>query len=209
VAYHYMPPLETERLALRPFCLDDLETIHHILDIDLQFAENNESPGTIDDRRSWLEWTIASYDEYAKLYQPPYGERAVVRQADDTLVGACGLVPALGPFALLTVDAARSPAREETQLTPEVGLFWALASSCWGQGYATEAAGALIRYAFQTLNLRRIIATTEYANLRSQAVMRRLGMRLARNPFPDPPWFQVVGTLENQVVAPQSGQDPS
>jgi len=36
---------------------------------------------------------------------------------------------------------------------------------------------------------------TEYDNLASQGVMRRLGMKLEKTPFPDPPWLQVVGIL--------------
>ncbi len=34
-----MPPLQTERLIIRPFTMDDLDTIHHILDVEL--AEGN------------------------------------------------------------------------------------------------------------------------------------------------------------------------
>jgi hypothetical protein len=33
-------------------------------------------------------------------------------------------------------------------------------------------------------------------------VMRKLGMTLARNPFPDPPWLQVVGVLQNRSQEP-------
>ncbi len=54
-----------------------------------------------------------------------------------------------------------------------------------------------MNYAFDTLRVRRIVATTEHDNAGSQGVMRRLGMRLERNPFPEPPWLQVVGVLDN------------
>ena len=66
-----------------------------------------------------------------------------------------------------------------------------------GRGYATEAARALISYAFDELDLRRIVATTEHENLRSVAVMRRLGMTIERNPEAEPHWFQTVGVLAN------------
>jgi RimJ/RimL family protein N-acetyltransferase len=46
------------------------------------------------------------------------------------------------------------------------------------------------------MQLRRLIATTEYDNAASQAVMRKLGMRLVHNPNPEPAWFQVVGCLD-------------
>jgi hypothetical protein len=45
-------------------------------------------------------------------------------------------------------------------------------------------------------HLGRVVATTEFTNVRSQAVMRKLGMRILRNPEPEPPWFQTVGVLE-------------
>ena len=72
-------------------------------------------------------------------------------------------------------------------------------SGLQGQGYATEAARALVDYAFQHLRLKRIIATTTYAKAASMGVMRKLGMHLERNPYPEPPWLQVVGVLENDA----------
>ena len=64
------------------------------------------------------------------------------------------------------------------------------------QGYAAEAARAVVNYAFGALNLGRIVATTQFDNVASMGVMRRLGIPIEKNPFSDPPWFQVVGTLE-------------
>ena len=51
----------------------------------------------------------------------------------------------------------------------------------------------MIDYAFGELRLWRILATTQYDNLASQAVMRKLGMTVTRNPLPEPAWMQVVG----------------
>jgi RimJ/RimL family protein N-acetyltransferase len=56
----------------------------------------------------------------------------------------------------------------------EVG--WRLARRAWGHGYATEAALAALHYGFETMELSEIVAVTVPANLRSQAVMRRIGM---------------------------------
>jgi RimJ/RimL family protein N-acetyltransferase len=53
---------------------------------------------------------------------------------------------------------------------------WRLARSAWGHGYATEAAHAVLRYGFETVGLPEILAITTATNVRSQAVMRRLGM---------------------------------
>ena len=50
----------------------------------------------------------------------------------------------------------------------------------------------MVEHAFQNLGLRRVVATTTYDNQGSMGVMRKLGMQIERNPFPDPPWMQVV-----------------
>ena len=81
--------------------------------------------------------------------------------------------------------------------TPEVGLYYAISPAHRRQGYATEAARALIDYAFQHLHLRRILATTESDTLPSHSVMRKLGMHIQPNPLPNPPWLQTVGLLES------------
>jgi RimJ/RimL family protein N-acetyltransferase len=53
---------------------------------------------------------------------------------------------------------------------------WRLARPAWGHGYATEAALAALEYGFGALGLPEIVAVTMARNLRSQAVMRRIGM---------------------------------
>ena len=54
---------------------------------------------------------------------------------------------------------------------------WRLARPAWGHGYATEAARAVLEYGFDVLGLAEILAITATGNVRSRAVMRRLGMR--------------------------------
>ena len=57
-----------------------------------------------------------------------------------------------------------------------VELGWRLARPAWGHGYATEAALAAAGYGFAVMGLPEIFAVTTAGNLRSQAVMRRIGM---------------------------------
>ena len=65
----------------------------------------------------------------------------------------------------------------DAHFTPAVEIGWRLASSAWGQGYATEAAACALRYGFHALALPEIVSFTAPANLNSLAVMRRLGMQ--------------------------------
>jgi hypothetical protein len=48
------------------------------------------------------------------------------------------------------------------------------------------------------LNLARLVAGTERSNTASIGVMRAMGMTIEENPFPEPPWFQIIGTLGSQ-----------
>jgi RimJ/RimL family protein N-acetyltransferase len=73
--------------------------------------------------------------------------------------------------------------------TTEFDLFWTIDPYHQRQGSATEAAQAMIEYAFKQLRLKRVIATTEYANVASQGVMVKLGMKIARYPSPHPSWL--------------------
>lgn len=198
-----VPPLETSRLLVRPFTRDDEEDAHRLFDIELADASTGSSGALSRElRRAWLEWTVLNYEQLSLLYQPPYGERAVTLKDTGEIVGAVGYTPCLAPFGQLpSWGGAGSPAL----FTPEFGLYWATSPAHRCRGYATEAARALIDYAFEYLRLQRIVATTEHENLASQAVMRRLGMRLETNPLPDPPWFQVVGILENPAILPLLG----
>jgi RimJ/RimL family protein N-acetyltransferase len=60
--------------------------------------------------------------------------------------------------------------------TPAVEIGWRLAKEYWGSGYATEGAMAARDFAFQRLGLSELVAFTIPANLRSQAVMKKIGM---------------------------------
>ena len=84
-----VPPLETERLVIRPFTMADLDDIHRILDIDLMTADfGTEGDNTRNEREQWLQWTILSYEALAKLNQPPYGDRAIVLKQTQQVIGA-------------------------------------------------------------------------------------------------------------------------
>jgi ribosomal-protein-alanine N-acetyltransferase len=174
-----MPPLESARLTVRELAAGDRAALEHIAGAD---------------RERWLTWTVSSYEQLAELHQPPYGERAVVLRESGRLVGLVGLVPALGPFGLLPAWPEPGPLHR-----PEVGLYWEVDPAHRRRGVASEAAAMVVAHAFAELRLARIVATTEHANLASIGVMRRLGMRIERNPGPEPAWLQVVGILDAEA----------
>ena len=82
---------------------------------------------------------------------------AVESRVDGELLGFCGLM--LAPEPLKGVE-----------------IGWRLKRSAWGQGFATEAALVSLDWAWQNLDVLEIISFTVPANLRSRAVMERIGM---------------------------------
>ena len=189
--------METERLIIRPFILDDLLVIHRILDQTLGNGSKVDDEAALVERRSWLEWSILSQEWLTKMGQFPYGDRAVTLKSTQAVIGAAGYVPLVDVYD--QIPELRSSVVPSKYRIPEVGLFWAVDPTYQRQGYASEAAQGLIDYAFKHLRLKRILATTEYENIASQGVMQKVGMKMTRNPWPTPQWLQVVGVMENNI----------
>lgn len=149
--------IETERLILRRWRDDDRPAFHAIC----------ADPQVMD----WLGGVLSADEADARLARVEetfdrlgYGRFCLERRSDGCVLGWCGVMPA-----------------HESQPiagTPEIG--WRLIPQTWGHGYATEAAAAVLADAFGRLRLPEVWAYTSPHNLRSQAVMERLG--LARRP---------------------------
>ena len=74
----------------------------------------------------------------------------------------------------------------ELLFAPCVEVGWRLARAYWGRGLATEAACAALRVGFETLELQEIVSFTTLGNLRSRAVMERIGMHRTDEDFDHP-----------------------
>jgi ribosomal-protein-alanine N-acetyltransferase len=64
----------------------------------------------------------------------------------------------------------------EAHFIPAVEIGWRLRRSSWGHGYASEAAHRALTFAFDDLDLDEVVSFTSHTNLRSQMVMKRIGM---------------------------------
>ncbi|WP_350559626.1 GNAT family N-acetyltransferase [Psychrobacter sp. CAL346-MNA-CIBAN-0220] len=69
---------------------------------------------------------------------------------------------------------------------PCVEIAWRLRKDYWGQGYATEAARASLKFAFAELALDEVVAFTAVINKRSQSIMERIGMTNTQDNFYHP-----------------------
>lgn len=84
-------------------------------------------------------------------------------------VEIAGVAPFAGFIGLSTP-------RFEAHFTPCVEIGWRLAAEHWGQGYATEGARAALQFGIESVGLSEIVSFTATENIRSQRVMRRIGM---------------------------------
>jgi RimJ/RimL family protein N-acetyltransferase len=189
-----IPPLETQRLVIRELTMDDLESIINLFNRSLGWDMSTEK------LQRWLQWTVLGYDMFSMLDEPHYGERAITLKETGVFVGAVGIVPYRETFNQVKAfnRAPHDPA------TAEVGLFWAIHPNHQRNGYAPEAARAVMDYLFTQEKLGRIIATTGYENTPSQKVMQKLGMTVQRLEEPQPPDQFVVGVIEKSQFRQRS-----
>lgn len=155
-----MNPIRTRRLILRRWQKTDLEP----------FAELNADPEVMARMPSALDHDqsaemIESMEHHFEVHG--FGLWAVELPAEATCIGFVGL-------ARPTFQA---------HFTPCVEVGWRLARTAWGRGYASEGAAAALAFGFGQAGLDEIVSFTTPANLRSQGVMRKIGMR--RTPADD------------------------
>lgn len=151
-----MNAIDTERLTLRPFTLDDTEIVLALLnDADFLRYVGDRQVRTADDARKYL--NSGPLDSYAKH---GFGLYAVELKKERMPVGMCGLL------------------RRETLPDPDIGF--AFLPSWRSQGFAEEAAQAVLREARDRLQLPRVLAIVDPANERSCRLLRKLGMHLVR-----------------------------
>jgi ribosomal-protein-alanine N-acetyltransferase len=89
-----------------------------------------------------------------------FGFYAVEKKSTNEFIGFAGLgIPSFESF-----------------FTPCVEIGWRFIKEEWGRGYAAEAAGACLKYAFEILALDKIVSFTSVLNLKSERVMQKIGM---------------------------------
>lgn len=94
-------------------------------------------------------------------------------------VEAPGVAPFIGFVGIKPLPPA-------LPFAPGVEIGWRLARPHWGKGYASEAARAALKVGFEQVGLDEIVAFTVTGNLRSRAVMERLGMKADPQCFDHP-----------------------
>ena len=145
--------ITTERLEIRPIESGDCEAVHRYAgdpSIDMMMFLPNE---TIEETKKFVEFAVS---EWAKE-DPEDREFAVLLSGE--IIGGVNLEKC------------------GDDRTYEIG--WTIRKDMRGKGYATEAAKALMDYAFEELHAEKVQAHCDSRNQASEKVMRKLGMTLA------------------------------
>jgi len=148
--------LETARLTLRRFRVDDAEFILDLLNQPSFLLHiGDKGVRTIEDAHRYiLDGPIDSYEKNG------FGLYLVGLKSSGAEIGMCGLVN-----------------RESLE---DVDIGFAFLPRYWSQGYAVESAAAVLQYGREVLGLDRIVAITSPDNHASIKVLEKIGLRLER-----------------------------
>ena len=157
-----MTVLETERLHLRRFTVDDTAFILELVNDPswLRFIGDRNVRNLEDAKNYILKGPVASYAKHG------FGLWLVELKADGTPLGICGLL--------------------QRDTLPDVDIGFALLPQFCGQGYAVEAGLATMAYGRTTVGLKRIVAITSPDNESSIRILDKLGLRFERMIRPNP-----------------------
>lgn len=174
-----MNPIITERLVIKPMCIDYLESTH-------EYASDPENTtymvylpnDSIEDTRAFLQRA----EEEFKKEHPAFYEMAVFYK--DVHIGAVSLY------------------LNDDRTVGELG--WTINKKYWGHGYAAEAAKGLLDHASEYMGIHKFIATCDTENTASRRVMEKLGMKLVsetggrRNKQSDEERRQYLFSIDNE-----------
>ena len=150
MAVSVIPELTTERLRLRGFRAEDLAAHRAAVDDDASVTWAHVRLPLADSLRRWAE-RLEGWE------RDGIGMWIVELRATGRIIGHAGL--------------------QRLDGTDDVELGYYLGQSSWGQGYATEAAGAALRFGLEERGLERVVAVVRPENAASRRVLEKLGFR--------------------------------
>lgn len=148
------PVIQTPRLSLRAFTVDDYDAVHAYASDPLVTRYTAFGPNTPEQTRGFLQFVA---DESSPEDRANYSF-ALVHKQTDKLIGSCGLV--------------------RSHLSgPQYSFGYVLHRHWWGQGLASEATAALIKFGFDELRAHRLWAHVFVGNTASERLLQKLGFR--------------------------------
>ena len=143
--------LNTARLTLRPIGIEDLEAVYELwTNESVRRFLFDDRCVSLEEARLFIEASLASFE------QSGYGLWLIFLRGTEPIAGFAG-------FLSSTTDAPN--------------LIYGIRPELWGNGYATEAATAVLQYASETLGLRLLKADVDEPHVDSIRVLEKLGMK--------------------------------
>lgn len=152
--------IETKRLLLREYTMDDFDALCEILS-DQETMQHYPAPFTAEKCRNWIEWNLENYRKNS------FGPWAVVLKETGEFIGDCGL-------SLQNIDG---------QTLPEIGYH--IHKKYWRRGFGKEAARAARDWAFQNTDYDVLYSYMKYTNVGSYFTAIANGMKKVKE-YPDP-----------------------
>jgi RimJ/RimL family protein N-acetyltransferase len=148
--------METKNLILRPFTLDDAEAWLPLISLPEIIRYTGDTPtSSVEEAREILRSRpLRDYAVHG------FGRMAVIEKASGRLVGFSGL--------------------KYVAELDEVDIGYRFLPDCWGKGYATESARAVMEQDAREHGARRIVGTVHPDNPASGRVLEKLGLRFER-----------------------------
>lgn len=148
--------MQTENLYLRRFALDDAEAYWPLVSMPGILRYTGEQPqASIDDVRD-----ILGTRPLADCATHGYGRMACIEKSSGRLVGFSGL--------------------KFLEELNEVDIGYRFLPDCWGRGYATESARALVRHGANEHGVKRVVGLVNPNNVASARVLEKLGLAFER-----------------------------
>lgn len=144
--------IETERLILRKYTMDDLDELHKILSCPITMSHYIK-PYDYEGTKRWINWCLNSYEVNG------FGLWAMVLKETNTLIGDCGL-------SLQNIDG---------EICPEIGYH--IYKDYWRRGYGKEAASAVKEWAFKNTLYPTLYSYMTKDNIASYKTAESIGMK--------------------------------
>lgn len=151
--------IETERLILREYTLEDFDALYEIVS-DPETMQHYPKPFDEEKTRQWIEWNLENYQKYG------FGLWAVVLKETGEFIGDCGI-------SIQNIDG---------EMLPEIGYH--INKKYWRKGYGSEAARRVRDWAFENTEYDVIYSYMKYTNIGSYSTAIANGMRKVRE-YPD------------------------
>jgi len=158
--------LSTDRLLLRPVTLEDV-------DISIALLTDSDVMRYVGSAITEKEVRDNLPREVQRSGGGCIGIWTIFDAQTDEKIGSALLLPL--PIELDDTDWSLLGGPEIPEGDIEIGYIFK--PSAWGQGYATEAASRLLRFAFEETPLQEVVAVTDPENANSQRVLRKIGLR--------------------------------